>query len=182
MTEVTGQRRAARHMARARRHDDKKAARTQRHAQRGGHAGPGGGRRCCDSRRHGGSAGRGALVEPAIVAALLREGGHGYDLRKSISEMTEDVVSVDAGGLYRTLRRMEEEGFVTSTWVDGDSGPQKREYELTAAGYELAEDWIAHLEERVRLSGLLAEELADALASARKGAKGDSEASEDGKE
>jgi DNA-binding PadR family transcriptional regulator len=104
-------------------------------------------------------------VEPAIVAALLREGGHGYDLRKSISEMTGDVVSVDAGGLYRTLRRMEEDGFVTSTWVEGDSGPQKREYQLTAEGYELAEDWIAHLEERARLAAMLADELGSALAA-----------------
>jgi len=120
---------------------------------------------CCGRRRHGGGTGRGALVEPAIVAALLREGGHGYDLRKAISEMTDDTVSVDAGGLYRTLRRMEEEGFVTSTWVEGDSGPQKREYELTADGLELAEDWIAHLRERAELAGMLADELQAALDS-----------------
>jgi DNA-binding PadR family transcriptional regulator len=99
------------------------------------------------------------------VAALLSEGGHGYDLRKAIGEMTDDAVSVDAGGLYRTLRRMEEEGFVTSKWVEGDAGPQKREYELTAAGYELAEDWIEHLEERSRLASLMASRLAEALAA-----------------
>lgn len=163
MTDVTGARRAARHEVRARRHVEKKEARTQRHAQRGGGRGNG---RCCGQTRHGGGVGRGALVEPAIVAALVRGGGHGYDLRKSISEMTGDAVSVDAGGLYRTLRRMEEEGFVTSTWVEGDSGPQKRDYELTAEGYELAEDWIAHLEERARLAGMLAQELGQALASA----------------
>ena len=104
-------------------------------------------------------------MEPAIVAALLREGGHGYDLRKAIVGMTDGAVSVDAGGLYRTLRRMEEEGFVTSAWVEGDSGPQKREYELAAAGYDLAEDWIDHLREREWLAGMVAAELASALES-----------------
>ena len=124
-----------------------------------------GGRTCCGRRRHGGGTGRGALVEPAIVAALLRDGGHGYDLRKIISEMTGDTVCVDAGGLYRILRRMEEEGFVTSKWVEGDSGPQKREYELTSAGLELAEDWIAHLRERAELATMLVGELQGALDS-----------------
>jgi DNA-binding PadR family transcriptional regulator len=54
---------------------------------------------------------------------------------------------------------MEEEGFVTSKWVEGDSGPQKREYDLTAEGYELAEDWVEHLRERARLAAILADEL-----------------------
>ena len=73
--------------------------------------------------------------------------------------MTDDAIAVDAGGLYRILRRMEEEGFVTSRWVDGDSGPQKREYELTEVGTALAEDWITHLDERARLAGMLADRL-----------------------
>lgn len=61
------------------------------------------------------------------------------------------------------LRRLEDEGFVTSSWVEGDSGPQRRDYELTAEGLELAEDWIVHLRERERLSGLLATALTSAL-------------------
>jgi len=120
--------------------------------------------RCCGGRRHTGGVGRGALVEPAVIAALLREGGHGYDLRKTIAELTADDVNVDAGGLYRVLRRLEEEGFVRSTWVEGETGPQRREYELTAEARELAQDWIAHLRERERLAGLLADVLERALA------------------
>ena len=104
----------------------------------------------------------------------MREGGHGYDLRKSIAEMSDEAISVDAGGLYRTLRRMEEEGFVTSKWVEGDSGPQKREYDLTAEGYELAEDWIVHLRERATLAAMLADELE------RDHAKGADEGGSDG--
>jgi DNA-binding PadR family transcriptional regulator len=78
--------------------------------------------------------------------------------------MTEGELEVDAGGLYRVLRRMEEEGFVVSNWVEGDSGPQRRDYEITEDGRTLAEDWIAHLRERQRLSGLLADVLERALA------------------
>jgi DNA-binding PadR family transcriptional regulator len=102
-------------------------------------------------------------VEPAALAALLNKAGHGYDLRREISEMTGGELEVDAGGLYRVLRRMEEEGFVTSAWAEGDSGPQRRDYELTAEGRELAEDWVAHLRERERVSRVLADALSSAL-------------------
>jgi PadR family transcriptional regulator, regulatory protein PadR len=119
-----------------------------------------GNRPCC--RRAGGS-GRGALVEPASLAALLSKSGHGYDLRREIREITGGELEVDAGGLYRVLRRMEEEGFVTSAWAEGESGPQRRDYELTAEGRELAEDWVAHLRERERVSRVLADALSSAL-------------------
>ncbi len=120
----------------------------------------GGPRPCC---RRGGGGGLGAFAEPAALAALLGKSGHGYDLRREIGDMTAGEIEVDAGGLYRVLRRLEEEGFVTSEWADGGPGPQRRDYRLTAEGRELAEDWIAHLRERERLSGLLADALASAL-------------------
>ncbi len=120
----------------------------------------GGMRPCC---RRAGGGGRGALVEPAALAALLAKSAHGYDLRREIQRMTGGELEVDAGGLYRVLRRLEDEGFVTSVWAEGDSGPQRRDYELTAEGRELAEDWVAHLRERERLSGLLADSLSAAM-------------------
>lgn len=117
-------------------------------------------RPCC--RRAGGGGG-GALVEPAALAALLTGGTHGYDVRREIAEMTSGAIEADAGGLYRVLRRLEEDGYAVSTWVEGDSGPQRRDYEITAEGRELAQDWLTHLRERQRLSGLLADVLAARL-------------------
>ncbi len=117
-------------------------------------------RPCC---RRGGGGGLGALAEPAALAALLSKAGHGYDLRREIADITGGEIEVDAGGLYRVLRRLEDEGFVTSEWSDGGPGPQRRDYRLTAEGRELAQDWIAHLRERERLSGLLADALGSAL-------------------
>lgn len=127
---------------------------------RGGHGIHEDGRPCCRRTRGGG---RGALVEPAALAALMAKGGHGYDLRREIAEITGGELEVDAGGLYRVLRRLEDEGFVASAWAEGGSGPQRREYELTAEGWELAEDWVAHLRERQRLSEVLADALAPAV-------------------
>jgi DNA-binding PadR family transcriptional regulator len=61
------------------------------------------------------------------------------------------------------LRRLEDDGYVISAWSEGDSGPQRRDYELTAKGRALASDWVAHLHERQRVTGLLAEVLSSAL-------------------
>lgn len=118
-------------------------------------------RPCC---RRGGGGGLGAFAEPAALAALLGKGGHGYDLRREISALTGGGIEVDAGGLYRVLRRLEEDGFVTSQWQEGGSGPQRRDYCLTAEGRELAADWIVHLRQREHLSGLLAGVLESGIA------------------
>ena len=126
---------------------------------------------CC--RRRGG--GGGALVEPAALAALLFAGGYGYDMRKTILEKTGGAVDVDVGGLYRSLRRLEEEGAVVSRWCDdvAASGPRRREYELTQQGVELAEQWLDVLRERQRLDELLAGLLEDGLSEAgRRGPAG----------
>ncbi|MHB0980650.1 MAG: PadR family transcriptional regulator [Thermoleophilia bacterium] len=117
-----------------------------------------GDRPCC---RRAGSGG--ALVEPAALAALLTSGAHGYDVRRQVGQLTDGEIEVDAGGLYRVLRRLEDEGFVVSAWTGSGSGPQRRDYEITAEGRELAEDWLAHLRERQRIAGLLADVLSSVL-------------------
>lgn len=110
------------------------------------------GRKPCCRRRGGGG---GALVEPAALAALLCAGGYGYDMRKTILDKTDGEVDVDVGGLYRSLRRLEEEGAVVSRWCDETTGPRRREYELTQQGVELAEQWLDALRARQRLDELL---------------------------
>ena len=107
-------------------------------------------RRCCeaaDGTRRAGN-GKGALLEPAVLAALARSEAHGYDLIRTIEEMTNGSVTPDAGGLYRMLRRLEGDGLVSSTWEGGDAGPQRREYTLSDTGRELLRHWLQHLTQR----------------------------------
>ncbi|RJQ56003.1 MAG: PadR family transcriptional regulator [Actinobacteria bacterium] len=107
------------------------------------------GRRCCagGALGLGRGRGRGFLLEPSILAALAGERAHGYDLRKTIEDMTGGVVCADPGGLYRGLRRLEEEGLVASHWAEGEYGPQRREYDLTAEGRSLLVEWLECLRE-----------------------------------
>lgn len=94
-------------------------------------------------------------MEPALLAALSVSEGHGYDLARAVEEMTAGEVVPDAGGLYRILRRLEDDGFVTSQWQEGDSGPQRRSYRITADGRSLLAHWVKHLEERRRTLDVL---------------------------
>lgn len=121
---------------------------------------------CC--RRRGG--GGGALVEPAALAALLYESGYGYDMRRSILDHTDGALDVDVGGLYRALRRLEDEGSVESRWGDEGAGPRRREYRLTDQGIDQAQQWLEALRQRQRLDGLIIGLLEDGLAHRGEGA------------
>ena len=129
-----------------------------------GDAGTGARQPCC--RRRGG--GGGALVEPAALAALLSAGGYGYDMRRAILERTDGELDVDVGGMYRSLRRLEEEGAVVSRWSEDETGPRRREYQVTEQGVELAEQWLDALRRRQRLDELLVKLFEDGLANIRR--------------
>lgn len=71
----------------------------------------------------------------ASLLLLLREDpAHGYDLIERVGAFGFDPP--DPGGLYRALRRLEQDGLVRSAWEPSGAGPQRRIYEITRAGME----------------------------------------------
>jgi DNA-binding PadR family transcriptional regulator len=54
------------------------------------------------------------------------------------------------GAVYRTLRRLESEGFVRSVWQEGKSKKKKRYYDITPQGKILLEMWAERIKERKR--------------------------------
>ena len=115
------------------------------------HGRSGAGRLC---RGGGRGRGRGGLLEPALLAVLAGGEAHGYALLAAVEEMTDGQVCADPGGVYRILRRLEEEGSVVSDWVEGESGPQRRTYRITGDGRDLLRWWMTDM--RVRASALVA--------------------------
>jgi PadR family transcriptional regulator PadR len=91
------------------------------------------------------------FVEPAVLL-LLRDGPkHGYELLDLIPEVAGGEGAVDIGNLYRLLRTLEDEGFVSSEWQAELPGPAKRTYRLTPAGRQLLDRWAEALR---RMSGV----------------------------
>ena len=99
--------------------------------------------------QHKSAAGRGqGLLEPALLAVLASRPSHGYELQRAVEELSGGLVCMDSGGMYRILRRLEEDGFVASNWAEGDHGPQRRRYELTSTGRALLKEWVERLRRR----------------------------------
>ncbi len=110
------------------------------------------------------------MLEPALLAVLASAPSHGYDLRRAVEDLSGGLVCMDPGGMYRALRRLEEEGYVTSTWSTGGHGPQRREYELSDEGRSLLREWAEHLKQRERVFRSLIEIVERSLGPAGQGA------------
>jgi DNA-binding PadR family transcriptional regulator len=69
----------------------------------------------------------------------------------------DDSPTADPGLLYRTLRQMEQEGLVRSTWDMAKPGPARRVYEITEEGLEHLHVWAINIRRtRARLDHFLA--------------------------
>ena len=73
-------------------------------------------------------------LRPCLLLLLAEGTSHGYELLDQIGAL--GLERVDPGGLYRSLRAMDEEGLVRSSWEPSVSGPARRTYELTDDGRE----------------------------------------------
>ncbi len=84
------------------------------------------------------------LVQPRLLLQLARKPAHGYELMEALGE-GEDGQAPDPGTLYRTLRALEEDGLVRSTWDTEGAGPARRVYELTDQGVEFLHAWAVSI-------------------------------------
>jgi PadR family transcriptional regulator, regulatory protein PadR len=103
-----------------------------------------------------------SFLRPILLLLLAEHDSHGYELLEQVSAL--GLERTDPGGLYRTLRAMEQEGLVDSWWEGSASGPARRTYTLTDEGL----DWLHASAGSLRLiAGHLAEYLAryEALAA-----------------
>ena len=73
-------------------------------------------------------------LRSCLLLLLAERPSHGYELLGALPHLGLD--EPDTGGLYRSLRAMEEEGLVRSWWAPSSSGPARRSYDLTHEGRE----------------------------------------------
>jgi poly-beta-hydroxybutyrate-responsive repressor len=78
------------------------------------------------------------MIQPRLLLSLAHRKSHGYELMEILSRNEE---SPDPGSLYRTLRSLEEDGLVCSSWDTSNTGPARRVYELTDLGVEYLHTW-----------------------------------------
>lgn len=80
------------------------------------------------------------FLQACLLLFLHEHPGHGY----ALIERLEDIgAGSDRAVVYRTLRVLEREGLVKSTWEESDAGPARRTYALTASGERMLAAWAA---------------------------------------
>ena len=70
---------------------------------------------------------------------------HGYEIMKALKE--NFAVVSDPGTVYRALRQLERDGYITSWWDPKEQGPARRIYTLTDGGRDALGLWSAALEQ-----------------------------------
>ena len=69
-----------------------------------------------------------------ILKALVLEPMHGLGLSRRIEQITQGTFLVKPGSLFPALHRMEEAGWLASSWGESENNRKAKYYRLTAAG------------------------------------------------
>ena len=75
-------------------------------------------------------------VDVLILMMLVRGTRHGYGIMRDVAEHTEGEIQLEAGSLYRSLRRLLDEGLVTeaAAAAPAPDDERRRYYGLTPVG------------------------------------------------
>jgi PadR family transcriptional regulator PadR len=96
-----------------------------------------------------------------ILKALQALGPlHGYGIARRIEQLSEQVLQLNEGTVYTSLVRLQQQGWITSTWGASENNRKARFYSITKRGLRQllreTENWerIANVIGRVlRLEG-----------------------------
>jgi PadR family transcriptional regulator PadR len=82
---------------------------------------------------------------PVILLSLREWNSYGYELMERASAFGFEAMN--PGTLYRTLRQMEKDGVVESSWETSRGGPARRMYTITDTGRSYLDFWAKSLEQ-----------------------------------
>lgn len=92
-------------------------------------------------------------LDMLVLKSLALGPMHGWGISQRLQQISRDVLQINQGSLYPALHRLEQQGWIGSTWGNSENNRQARFYELTRAGrrqlVEERENWE-------RLSGAVA--------------------------
>ena len=92
-----------------------------------------------------------------LILLMLGKNGdrHGYGIMQDVSEHTEQRIELEAGSLYRTIRRLQDEGLLeeSSRRPAADLDDERRRYyRLTPLGRRVVAAEAARLRRLVRIA------------------------------
>jgi DNA-binding PadR family transcriptional regulator len=93
-------------------------------------------------------------IEVLVLSMLSSGERHGYGIRQDILEHTHGAIELEAGNLYRTIRRLERASFIdeSSRRPSNDNDDERRRYyRLTPLGRRVLAAELERFRELVRL-------------------------------
>lgn len=76
-----------------------------------------------------------------ILSTLFDNDKYGYEIIEVVKENTDGKVIIKQPTLYSSLRRMEEQGLISSYWRDSEIGGRRHYYSITDYGKKYADKW-----------------------------------------
>jgi transcriptional regulator len=68
-----------------------------------------------------------------ILRTLASGDMHGWGISQRLQQISQDVLQVNQGSLYPALYRLEQQGWIESSWGDSENNRRAKFYALTRA-------------------------------------------------
>lgn len=99
-------------------------------------------------------------LDMLILRTLLFGPAHGHTIAHAIEHASEEVLQVEQGSLYPALHRLQDRGWVTSSWGTSENNRKAKYYKLTPAGRRQLQVETSRWRQLVRAIGrVLVEEI-----------------------
>jgi transcriptional regulator len=69
-----------------------------------------------------------------VLRTLVLGPAHGHTIAHAIERGSEEVLQIEHGSLYPALHRLEDRGWIASSWGTSENNRKARFYRLTPAG------------------------------------------------
>jgi PadR family transcriptional regulator, regulatory protein PadR len=73
-------------------------------------------------------------LDMLILQTLAFGTAHGHTIAHAIEKRSDDVLQVEHGSLYPALHRLEDRGWISSSWGVSENNRKARFYRLTRSG------------------------------------------------
>lgn len=86
------------------------------------------------------------VLELCVLSMLTKKDCYGYEL---VNEISKNIMIAE-GTIYPLLKRLKDEGYLTTYLEESQEGPSRKYYKLTAIGVttkiELVKEWLTLVE------------------------------------
>jgi PadR family transcriptional regulator PadR len=76
-------------------------------------------------------------TDTIILKFLLDGDKYGYEITKLVAELSDNEYELKEATMYSSLKRLEQNGYISSYWGDETQGGRRKYYHITLAGEDL---------------------------------------------